>query len=93
MNELEQIRKAATELAAKLDEGSLADRTLALENVTRAFKSLSELEKTQAETKKITTEEQKALYDLTHASSQERLAQAKVDPISAFGRLWVLHCG
>jgi hypothetical protein len=73
MSELEQIRKMAEELVEKSRQGTTAELALALEKATLALKSLSEIEKSQVEIRKLTTDEQKTRYDLDHASKQERL--------------------
>jgi hypothetical protein len=73
MSELEQIRKMAKELAEKAEQATSAELALALEKVTQAFKAPSEVEKSQAEIRKLTIDEQKARYDLDHASKQERM--------------------
>ncbi len=73
MTELEQIRKMAEELAEKAQQGTTPEVALALEKITQAFKAPSEVEKSQAEIRKLAIDEQKARYDLDHASRQERV--------------------
>lgn len=73
MSEPEQIRKLAKELAEKAQQATTADLALALEQMTEAFRALSEVEKSKAEIRKITIDAAKANYDLEHASKQERV--------------------
>ncbi|MDX6497096.1 MAG: hypothetical protein QOG23_356 [Blastocatellia bacterium] len=73
MSELEQIRQMAKQVLQKAEQGNTGELALAVEKATQALKTLSEVEKSQAEIRKLTIDEQKARYDLDHASKQERL--------------------
>src|SRR5438094_9170668 len=75
---------AAAALAGKAEKGSAAELESALEKISQTAKVIADLEKSQAEIRKLTAEEQKARYDLEHASRTEwRRTLTVVAPFAA----------
>ncbi|MGB7624773.1 MAG: hypothetical protein WBN92_20695, partial [Terriglobia bacterium] len=72
MDQLEQLRAAASSLLNKAQEASVSELASAVEKATGVLRLSSDLEKAQAELRKVALEEQKLQHENETASKRER---------------------
>jgi hypothetical protein len=77
MDQLEQLRAAASSLLNKAQEASVSELASAVEKATGVLRLSSDLEKSQAELRKVALEEQKLQHENETASKRERSERLK----------------
>jgi hypothetical protein len=73
LSETEHLRKMADDLMKDSADATSADRAALLERVAQALKTVSDIDRSQVEVRKLAMEEEKLRYDLKNASNSERL--------------------
>jgi hypothetical protein len=77
MDQMKQLRAAASSLLNKAQDSTVSDLASAVEKATGVLRLSSELEKSEAELRKLTLEERKLQYENDTASKRERSERLK----------------
>jgi hypothetical protein len=77
MDQMDQLRAAASSLLNKAQDGSVPELASAVEKATGVLKLSSDLEKAQAELRKLTLEERKLQHENETAAKRERSERLK----------------